>query len=178
MKETVLEKAQRRLSLNSPDYVYDEDLLGDYFDEAVDIIVDWKKASDNKLILSGKYDKNIIQFIIESINIAGLEGQSSSSANGITKSFIGTPESNLKSSIPQSIQGVQMICKKDSKPFKVKFVIGNQDTSSKSTTIYGEWETIYGLISDPIGNYDRNVYGDEETYDKVVTLNYGFITRK
>ena len=102
MKEAVLEKAQRRLQFNS-DYAYDEDLLGDYFDDAVNIIRGWKKAQNDDIFFDGKYDSNIIQFIIESINVAGLEGQSSSSANGATKTFINTPESNLKSSIPQSL---------------------------------------------------------------------------
>ena len=88
---------------NFPDYEYDEELLGDYFDDAVDIIKDWLRASDTSLVLTGNYDRNIVEFIVQSINISGLEGQSSSSANGITKTFIATPESNLKSSIPQSL---------------------------------------------------------------------------
>lgn len=103
MKTTLIEKAQRKLANNFPDYEYDEDLLGDYFDDAVEIIRDWKKASDTSLVLTGNYDRNIVQFIIESINISGLEGQSISKANGITKTFIATPEANLKASIPQSI---------------------------------------------------------------------------
>lgn len=103
MKETVVGKAQRRLQFNSPDYAYDEDLLNDYFDDAVNIIRNWKKAKNDDLFFDGKYDTNIVQFIIESINVSGLEGQSSSSANGATKTFINTPESNLKSSIPQSL---------------------------------------------------------------------------
>ena len=88
---------------NFPDYEYDEELLGDYFDDAVDIIKDWTKTSDASLVLAGNYDRNIVEFIVQSINISGLEGQSSSSANGITKTFIATPESNLKASIPQSL---------------------------------------------------------------------------
>ena len=103
MRTTLIKKAQRKLTNNFPDYEYDEELLGDYFDDAVDIINDWKKASDKSLVLTGNYDRNIVQFIVESINISGLEGQSSSSANGISKTFIATPEANLKSSIPQSI---------------------------------------------------------------------------
>lgn len=103
MKNELLAKAQRKLANNFPDYEYDEDLLGDYFDDAVDIIRDWKRASDTSLVLTGNYDRNIVEFIVESINISGLEGQSSSGANGITRTFIATPESNLKASIPQSI---------------------------------------------------------------------------
>ena len=103
MRTILLEKAQRKLANNFPDYEYDEELLGDYFDDAVEIIRSWKRASDTSLVLTGNYDRNIVQFIVESINISGLEGQSSSSANGITKTFIASPESNLKASIPQSI---------------------------------------------------------------------------
>lgn len=103
MKTSLLEKAQRKLSLNNYDYTYDTDLLGDYFDDAINIIKDWKKNFNDSLILTGVYDKYIVEFIIQSINYNGLEGQTSSSANGVSKTFIATPESNLKGSIPQSI---------------------------------------------------------------------------
>ena len=102
-KETLLAKVQRKLSNNFPDYEYDEDLLGDYFDDAVDIIKSWLRASDTSLVLTGNYDRNIVDFIVQSINISGLEGQSASSANGVSKTFIATPEANLKASIPQSL---------------------------------------------------------------------------
>ena len=103
MKTKLLEKAQRKLSLNAEDYTYDDDLLGDYFDDAVLIIKDWKKNYNDSIFLNGMYDTAIVQFIIESINLTGLEGQSSSSANGASKTFIASPEANLKSRIPQSI---------------------------------------------------------------------------
>ena len=103
MKENLLEKAQRKLSLNAEDYTYDEDLLGDYFDDAVAIIQDWKRNYNEDYVLTGQFDTVIIQYIIESINWSGLEGQTSSSANGVTKTFIASPEANLKSRIPQSL---------------------------------------------------------------------------
>lgn len=103
MKQNLLEKAQRKLTNAFPDYEYDEDLLGDYFDDAVSIIMKWKKNHNESLVLTGNYDTEIITFIIESINKGGVEGQSSSSANGITKTFIATPEDNLKGKIPQGI---------------------------------------------------------------------------
>ena len=103
MKTTLLEKAQRKLTLNSPNYVYDDETLGDYFDDAIDIIVDWKKFSSTDPILTGKFDKEIVKFIIESIVASGMEGQSQNYTNGIKKVFISSPESNLKSSIPQGL---------------------------------------------------------------------------
>lgn len=103
MKKGLLAKTQRKLSNNFPDYEYDEDLLGDYFDDAVSIIMKWKKNRDESLVLTGNYDTEIVDFIIESINRSGVEGQSSSSANGMRKVFIATPEDNLKGKIPQGI---------------------------------------------------------------------------
>ena len=103
MKTKMVEKAQRKLAYSFDDYAFDKELLGDYFDEACSIIKDWKKKSDYNFLFNGNYDTNIVRYIIESVNYAGLEGQSSSSANGNAKIFIGTPESNLKKSIPQSI---------------------------------------------------------------------------
>ena len=103
MKTNLLEKVQRKLSLNAEDYTYDEDLLGDYFDDAVAILRDWKRNYNDSLFLNGYYDTGIVNFIIESINITGLEGQSSSSANGVSKTFRASPESNLKSRYPQAL---------------------------------------------------------------------------
>lgn len=103
MKENIIEKAQRRLAINFPDYSFDADIIGDFFDDACGIIRGWKKLTNDNALISGDYDRNIIQFIVESINMAGLEGQSSSSANGVTKAFINSPEANLKSSIPQCL---------------------------------------------------------------------------
>ena len=103
MKTTLIEKAQRKLANNFPDYEYDEELLGDYLDDAVSIIMKWKKNYNESLVLTGNYDTEIVDFIIESINRSGVEGQSSSSANGISKTFIATPEDNLKGKIPQGI---------------------------------------------------------------------------
>ena len=103
MKSKIVERAKRKLAYSFDDYAIDVNLLNDYFDEACSIIKDWKKKTDDNILLGGKYDVNIITYIIQSVNYAGLEGQSSSSANGNVKSFIGTPESNLKKSIPQGI---------------------------------------------------------------------------
>ena len=103
MKSTLLAKVQRKLSLNSQDYTYDTNLLGDYFDDAIEIIKSWKKLRTETDILNGIYDVQIQKYIIESINYSGNEGLSYGSANGVSKNYIATPESNLKSSIPQSL---------------------------------------------------------------------------
>ena len=69
MKESLIEKAQRKLSNNFPDYEYDASLLGDYFDDAIQIIIDWKMLIDTESVLTGKYDRNIVQFIIMVLSI-------------------------------------------------------------------------------------------------------------
>lgn len=103
MKTSLVEKSQRKLSLNSEDYVYDDTLLSDYFDDAILIIKDWKRNYNDNYILQGNYDSIIVDFIIQSINYNGLEGQSSNSANGISRTFVATPKAMLQSSIPQSL---------------------------------------------------------------------------
>ena len=102
MKTSLVEKIQRKLSVNS-DYDYGEDFLNDLIDEAVDIIKNWTRSSDDA-ILTGNYDVKIVDYVIQSLNISGIEGQSYSNANGIAKTFYASPEANLKASIPQKIR--------------------------------------------------------------------------
>ena len=90
------------MSVNS-DYDYDEDYLNDLIEEAVDIIKDWTRCNESS-ILTGNYDSKIIDYVIQSLNISGIEGQSYSNANGIAKTFYASPEANLKSSIPQRLR--------------------------------------------------------------------------
>lgn len=103
MRSKIVSKAKRKLEYSSYDYAVDTELLNDYFDEACSIIKGWRKKTDDSFLLDGKYDVNIITYIVQSFNYAGLEGQSISRINENEKEFIGTPESNLKKSIPQGI---------------------------------------------------------------------------
>jgi hypothetical protein len=103
MKSSLVQKAQRKLQFAASDYTYDENYLGDLYDEAVGIICDWKRLSSVDSFLDGRYDMPIVRYIVESVNMSGVEGQVSSSANGNSKTFHNTPEGNLKTSIPQSI---------------------------------------------------------------------------
>ena len=89
------------MSVNS-DYEYSEDYLNDLIDEAVGIIKNWTR-SDESVMLTGNYDNNIVTYVIQSLNIGGIEGQSYSNANGIAKTFYASPEANLKASIPQRL---------------------------------------------------------------------------
>nr|DAE27607.1 MAG TPA: hypothetical protein [virus sp. cti5L29] len=49
------------------------------------------------------YDSNIINFVIESYNIMGIEGQAYDGNGSSVKQFSGTPLSRLKSSITQRL---------------------------------------------------------------------------
>jgi hypothetical protein len=65
-----------------------------------------------------------------------------------------------------------MISKRDSRPFLVKFPIGTFKDYKETNTVYGdEWQTLYGLISDPRGRMRMEVYGNELNFDKVLILN-------
>lgn len=103
LKETLLEKVQRKIQFNTPDYEIDEEYLEDLIDEAIGIIRDWRKLSNNDEFLNELYNTNIINYVIETINMSGIEGQSNSNANGNSKTFINTPANNLRTSISQRL---------------------------------------------------------------------------
>lgn len=102
-KEQLVAKAQRKLAINNPYADFDNETVGDYVDEAVAIILDWKKAKTDSIFDNNKYDREIVNYVVESINWAGNEGVSHISGNGSSKDFIASPADNLKKSIPQSI---------------------------------------------------------------------------
>ena len=91
------------MQYNSPDIDIDEEYLEDLINEAYTIIYNWRRLSKDDEILTGRYDTQIISYVLETINASGIEGQKSSNANGNSKTFINTPENNLKSSIPQRL---------------------------------------------------------------------------
>ena len=99
-KKALIKKVQTKIKFNS-DYEVDAEYVGDLVDEAENIIMRWVKSDNENIFDGGVYDVPIIKYCIESINLAGLEGQSYSTANGTTKTFIASPEANLKSAIPQ-----------------------------------------------------------------------------
>lgn len=71
-----------------------------------------------------------------------------------------------------------MISKRDSKPFLIKFPIGVSKTSKKEMIYQDNWQTLHGLISDPSGRFASTVYGKEQNFDKVITLNAGSLSRQ
>lgn len=104
LKETLTQKIQRRLKVNNPNFDVDNEVIGDFIDSAINIIKQWRKLDTNETeFLEGLYDNNIIQYVVEVYNRLGLEGQSTDNALGNGKSFVNSPENNLKSSIPQRI---------------------------------------------------------------------------
>ena len=104
LTESVSDKISRKVSYNQPDYVLDYDLVEDLIVEAMEIIRDWRRlGNDDKEFLSGMYDGRISEYVMESLNKIGLEGQVSSSANGTSKQFLLDPRRRLQSSIPQRL---------------------------------------------------------------------------
>lgn len=102
LKSTLQEKIARRLQFNS-EYEPDTDLINDFIDNAVNEIKVWRKATEDTELLSGIYDSNIINFVVESYNMIGVEGQSYDGNGSTTKQYSGTPLSRLKGSIPQRL---------------------------------------------------------------------------
>lgn len=102
MKSTLQEKIARRLQFNS-EYEPDTDLINDFIDNAVNEIKVWRKTTEDTELLSGIYDSNIINFVVESYNMIGVEGQSYDGNGSTTKQYSGTPLSRLKGSIPQRL---------------------------------------------------------------------------
>lgn len=71
-----------------------------------------------------------------------------------------------------------MISKRDSKPILVKFPIGVLK-SNKTDTIYEDnWNTIYGLVSDPSGSLMSFMYGNDLQFDKMITVNSGSLSKR
>ena len=103
MKSNLTEKIQRRLGLNNPNTEYDEDLIGDYIEEAVNIINDWARPIDETGFTSGEYNSAIVLYVIESINTNGAEGYSSFSDGNQKNVLKNSPVGNLKSRIPQGL---------------------------------------------------------------------------
>lgn len=102
MKSDLEGKIARRLQFNS-EYEADTDLIDDFLDSAFSEINRWRKNTDDSELLSGMYDSNIINFVIESYNIMGIEGQAYDGNGSSVKQFSGTPLSRLKSSITQRL---------------------------------------------------------------------------
>lgn len=92
------------MKIKNPNFDVPTDTLVDYCQDAINIIVKWRKLNinnSNNELLQGLYDTEIVRFVVESYNMIGIEGQSSDSSLGNTRVFKATPETNLKSSIKQ-----------------------------------------------------------------------------
>ena len=102
LKETLLDKIVRRLTLNS-EYDPDEELIEDFLEEAIIEIKKWKHNSSDNIFLAGEFDNNIIKYVLMSYHTTGIEGQMEHSANGGSSTYQMTPLQYLHSSIPQGV---------------------------------------------------------------------------
>lgn len=94
------------MKINNPNFDVPSETIEDFLDDGIAIIVEWRKidlSNPNNELLLGIVDNGLIRYVIESYNIAGMEGQSSDSSAGNTRVFRTTPESNLKSSLSQRL---------------------------------------------------------------------------
>lgn len=92
-----------RITLNS-EYEPDQDIIEDFIDEAIYEIKRWKKNENDSIFLDGGFDKNIIDYTLQSYHTTGIEGQLSNSSNGNKVNYQMTPLQYLHSSIPQGVR--------------------------------------------------------------------------
>lgn len=78
-------------------------ILNYLFDDAVNIVKDWRRLKTDDEFLSQKWDKQITQYILDAYRIMGDENLNSSNINGINKNYRISPEAKLKTSIPQVV---------------------------------------------------------------------------
>lgn len=69
-----------------------------------------------------------------------------------------------------------MISKRDSKPFLVKFDVAVDE--NQNIVYETSWNTVFGLISDPSGQVQKNEYGSEFNFDKTIIVNATSVTRR
>lgn len=100
MQAKLVSRASLRLNFNT-EYTADTELLNGYFEEALGILTYWRKLRNHNEFLSGEHDVRITNFIIQSFNYTGMEGQDYYSNHGRSRNFKMTPEARLKASIPQ-----------------------------------------------------------------------------
>ena len=99
-KQEIIEKAQRAIRQKYEDYT-DDQILSDYFDDAVNIIVKWRKLKSPTEIENGYYDTEIKEYIVNRFNQAGVESSYSYSGGYGSNVFFAQAETILKSKIPQ-----------------------------------------------------------------------------
>ena len=102
-KTYIVKRATSRILYKSNE-IPNEDftaVLNSLFDDAYNIIVKWRKLKTDDEFLSQKWDGEITDFIIDSYRTMGDETLGSKSINGVNKVYRISPESKLKSKIPQ-----------------------------------------------------------------------------
>lgn len=102
-RDELVKRAMRKIQGRSTPLLSEIEIavLSDYFDEAVIEIKKWKKLKDDKAIINGEFDTEIVRFIVESDKVQGSEGLQAQ--DGSDGKFIATPLANLQSSISQRI---------------------------------------------------------------------------
>lgn len=103
--ETIVESAKKRLFYKSNIQNIDNDELNDllsgYCLDGMKIVKKWRKLSDYSDFENGYWAREIIEFVINSYNMLGSENVYTSSSGGNSRTYNMSPESRLKTSIPQ-----------------------------------------------------------------------------
>ena len=78
-------------------------VLSDFFNDAYNIIVKWRKLKSDDEFLAQKWDTEITDFVVDSYRAMGDELVSGTSINGITKTYKINPTARLRSQVPQKL---------------------------------------------------------------------------
>ena len=95
-QEMILAKAQQQYTLSFPDEKAEPTLFKHYLHYGVEAIKDRRKLTNDNEFLSGKHDYNLVRFIVRSYNEGGIEGVSSATSLGTSRTFSLSPIAELK----------------------------------------------------------------------------------
>lgn len=72
-------------------------------DKGIQIIKQWRKQKNDDELLAGKWDSQLSDYIVDSYNALNEENYKTSNIGGTSRTYNMTPESALKSKIPQKL---------------------------------------------------------------------------
>lgn len=78
-------------------------VLSNLYDKGYSVIRQWRKMKDDTEFLNGKWNNQHIDFIVDSYNALNEENYTSSNVGGNSRTYSMSPESALKSKIPQRL---------------------------------------------------------------------------
>lgn len=105
-KTSVIQLAEERLFFMKNINKENDDVqivLSNLFDKGYNVIKKWRKMTDDEEFLEQKWENEHTDFIVDSYNALNEENYKNSNVGGVSRSYSMSPESALKSKIPQKL---------------------------------------------------------------------------